>query len=81
MLDPHDTRLISALVVLRDRLNPVIEQLLAGKLEQPGRDELAAMFRALAGELNHIVETLADEQAAPPWPGWPERGRFSVSGP
>ncbi|HEU5471116.1 MAG TPA: hypothetical protein VFV67_10720 [Actinophytocola sp.] len=58
-MDP-DRRLVAALIVLRDHLCPVVDDLLAGRLANPDRRDLARALRTVADDLDPI--TIIDTQ-------------------
>lgn len=50
-LTPAVAELVAALTLLRDRLAPVVDELLAGEASQAGLDELAVQFELIAADL------------------------------
>ncbi|MFL6145714.1 MAG: hypothetical protein ACJ72N_28100 [Labedaea sp.] len=49
-----DQRLVAALVLLRDRLSGVVEEVLAGEISQADRSDLARALRRIAENLSPI---------------------------
>jgi hypothetical protein len=58
-----DDRLVAALVLLRDGLSPVVDQVTAGELESEDRADLARALRTVADQLDPPV--VIDEQPNP----------------
>ncbi|MFL6144104.1 MAG: hypothetical protein ACJ72N_19845 [Labedaea sp.] len=53
-MNPADQRLVAALVLLRDRLSGVVEEVLAGEIGHADRVELARALRSIAQDLAPI---------------------------
>jgi hypothetical protein len=49
-------RLVAALVLLRDQLAPVVDELLADELSRDDQRQLANALRKVADELDSVVE-------------------------
>jgi hypothetical protein len=48
----REQRLVAALTVLRDHLAPVVDELLAGRLDTEGRALIAQSLRTIADDLD-----------------------------
>jgi hypothetical protein len=53
-MNAADRRLVAALVLLRDRLSGVVEEVLAGEVGQADRVALARALRSIAQDLSPI---------------------------
>lgn len=49
---PEDTRLVAALLVLGDRLGPIVDEVLAGQFDRDERREFAVVLATIAAELD-----------------------------
>lgn len=51
-MSPEDKRLVAALTLLDDRINPMISEIFAGKFGEDERRAFAVVLATLAGELD-----------------------------
>lgn len=49
---PEDARLVAALILLRDRLDPIIDEITAGLFDDDERRALAEVLATIAADLN-----------------------------